>query len=257
MKAEFGKINVVFKNLSMFVLAAASALIALGCTSGSGTDVDAGADADTDTDTDSDTDTDTFEVDISLCAPENGPFSTTIDNPYLPFEVGAVNELEGLEGGTEQIKLRYTVLDETQDVDGVTTRVVQEEIWDLGSADITGVQRFYVAQAPDGTVCFFGAETTEGEGNEEEWMAGVDDALPGILMPADPAIGQVFDVVHAPPDVEPVEVTKMGETVETPAGTFTDTVTLAADESGMTVKIYAAGIGMIDDDGVLLISTTY
>jgi hypothetical protein len=196
-----------------------------------------------------------LELDISLCAPENGPFSTEITNTYLPFQVGAINVLEGLEGGTDQIKLRFTVLDETQDVDGVTTRVVQEDIWEGGSATITGTQRLYVVQAPDGTVCFYG---TEGAGTEEEWMAGVNGALPAILMPGDPQIGQVFEVVHAPPyDVEPVEVTAMGDTIETDAGVFTDTVTLAADETGVTLKSYAAGVGMIDDDGVELLSSTY
>ena len=199
-----------------------------------------------------------LELDISLCAPENGPFSTEITNPYLPFQVGAVNVLEGLEGGTDQIKLQFTVLDETQDVDGVTTRVVEEQVWEGGSDTVTGVQRLYVVQASDGTVCFYGTETTEGEGTEEDWMAGVSDALPAILMPGSPEVGQVFEVVHAPPnDVEPVEITAMGDTVETDVGVFTDTVTTAAEETGVTLKTWAAGVGLVDDDGVLLQSSTY
>jgi len=35
----------------------------------------------------------------SVCAPENGPFTLEIDNPYLPFEVGAIHVFEGIEAG--------------------------------------------------------------------------------------------------------------------------------------------------------------
>jgi hypothetical protein len=202
-----------------------------------------------------DGDTTPTTLDISVCAPENGPFSTTIDNVHLPFKVGAVNVLQGLEGGTDQIKLQITVLDETQDVDGVTTRVVESASWEGADETPAGTQRLYVAQAPDGTVCFYG---TEGAGTEEEWMAGEDGALPAILMPADPVVGTTFEVVHAPPsDVEAVEVTAIGDTIETPAATYTDTVTLLTQESGPTLKIYADGVGLINDDGVELVSTTY
>ena len=187
-------------------------------------------------------------IDLAVCAAESGPFATTVDNPYLPFEVGAVHVLEGLEGGTDPIKLQLTVLDETQDVDGVTTRVVEELVWE--DQVPAGTQRHYVVQAEDGTVCFYG---TEGAGTEEEWIAGENDAVPAILMPAHPATGMVFDVVHAPPsDVEPVEVTNVGDSVDTPAGTFDDTVTLLTEESGPTRKKYARGVGLIDDDGVVL-----
>lgn len=193
---------------------------------------------------------DSGSPDIARCASSAGAFSTTIDNPYFPLVVGDVHVLEGLEGGTDAIRLEFTVLDETQDVVGVTTRVLQERVWE-DDAD-AGTQRHYVAQASDGTVCFYG---TEGTGTEEPWMAGEGDALPAILMPGSPEVGATFEVVHNPPDdVEPVEISSMGDPVETPAGTFTDTVTLLADEGGPTKKIYARDIGLVDDDGVQLLS---
>ena len=189
-------------------------------------------------------------VDISLCDPANGPLSLTIDNPYLPFTVGDVHVLEGMEGGTDPIKLQYTVLDETEVVLGVTTRVVEEQVWE--DTVCAGTQRHFVAQAPDGTVCFYGSQ---GGGTEEEWRAGESNAVPAILMPAHPAVGMVFEVIHAPPhDVSSVEVTKVGEEVVTPGGSFTDTVTLLPQETGPTLKKYAACVEMIDDDGVELVS---
>ena len=66
------------------------------------------------------------ELDISICQPENGPFTLEIDNKYLPFEVGAVNVLEGQPAGAQEGKIQLTILDETRKIAGVKTRVVEK-----------------------------------------------------------------------------------------------------------------------------------
>jgi hypothetical protein len=236
--------------IRLFLVALIAGLAFTSCKSGDGEDGEEGDEENDGTGLDP---SNPNTVDISLCAAENGPFSVDITNKYLPYTVGKVTVLEGMEGGTDAVKVQYTTLDETRDIMGVTTRVVEEQLWEDGN--FTGKQLHFVAQASDGTVCFYG---TEGVGTEEEWMAGEDNALPAILMPGAPSVGQQFEVVHHPPnDVEAVEVTRIGESVETTAGTYTDTITLVAGEVGPTEKKFAAGIGMIYDDGVVLISTTY
>ena len=58
--------------------------------------------------------------------------------------------------------------------------------------------------------------------------------------------------VHGPEGVETGEITEVGTSTETPAGTFADTLTVLED--GPSLKKYARGIGEIYDDGVELVS---
>lgn len=193
-------------------------------------------------------------VDTAVCDPTGGPFSLEIDNPYLPFVVGAVHVLEGLEAGTDPIKLETTVLDETVEVAGVTTRVVQAKEWEEG--ELVAVERTYYAQAPDGTVCAFGGDEDvydEGEVvGQENWREGEGGAKASVHMPGAPEVGMIFDLVIAADFVEKAEVTHVGVQVETPAGTFDDTITIL--EEGPSIKKFARDIGMIYDDGIELIS---
>jgi len=97
-------------------------------------------------------------LDILVCDPAaGGPFSAdTIDNEFFPLVVGDQYVLEGVVDG-ELIHLEITVLDETEVVAGVTTRVVEEAEWADG--EIAEISRNFFAQAvPDGTVCYFGED---------------------------------------------------------------------------------------------------
>jgi len=137
-------------------------LVSFGCGSGNdGADVDAGGD------------TDTLNLDISVCAVENGPFTPEIDNPYLPFVVGSVHKLEGLEGGTDYACFRVVVPGDTAEMGGVTARVVEK----IGCEDggVGEAERTYFAQAPDGTVCIYG--------EDGEWEAGQDGYEPRSSCP--------------------------------------------------------------------------
>jgi hypothetical protein len=187
-----------------------------------------------------------LEIDRSICDPENGPFSSEVDNPYLPFEVGIHHVLEGMEGGTSFSHFEVTVPDETAEVGGVTARVVVKS----DGPDPAGGERSFFAQAPDGTVCLYGED--EDSDGVNEWEAGVDGYLAVPFMPATPTVGQVFENHHDADLVERAEVTFVGTSTETPAGTFDDTVTILED--GPSIKKYARGIGEIYDDGIELIS---
>src|SRR5689334_17747415 len=64
-------------------------------------------------------------VDIRICDPSAGPFSTDIDNEFLPFRPGQKAVYEGDEG-RRHVRLVIAVLHRLVDIDGVTTRVVEE-----------------------------------------------------------------------------------------------------------------------------------
>jgi len=203
-----------------------------------------------------DTDTPSGNDDVAVCAAENGPFSADVTHPYTPFVIGAHHVIEGEEGGEGFGHFETWVLDETAEVNGVTTRVVEHQAQEEGV--VVEISRYYFAQAPDQTVCFFGEdidemEGTEVVGHEGSWHAGEEGAEAAIQLPGDPTVGDLWTMVYVPPDeVETAEITGMGESVETPAGTFTDTLTVL--EEGPSLKYYARDIGQIYDDGMALVS---
>ncbi len=228
------------------LLAVALCIITLGCSGSSG-----GGSGDDD---DDDDDGPPANVEGSVCDPANGGFSLTIDNPYLPFEVGMVHVLEGMEAGESQSRFQVEVLDETMTVAGVETQVVQKTSWD--NEVLVGIERQYLVQAEDGTVCCFGQSEDLYENDAvvgtESWQVGDNGAQAVVFMPADPQVGMVFEMFHDNEDVETGEITHVGESTTTPAGTFDDTITVL--EEGPSIKKYAAGIGEIYDDGIELIS---
>jgi hypothetical protein len=95
------------------------------------------------------------ELDISVCDPGAGPFSLTIDNPFMPLTVGKVSVLEGNEGSTA-VHLGITVLNEKEIITGVETRVVEER--ETHDGVLVEVSRNFFVQSPDGTVCYFGED---------------------------------------------------------------------------------------------------
>jgi hypothetical protein len=203
-------------------------------------------------------DTDTG-LDISVCDPANGPFSLTIDNEFFPLEVGTVLVLEGDEDGA-LVRVEFEVLDETEEIAGVTTRVVQERETEDGM--LVEISRNFFAQAPDGTVCYFGEDVDiygEDGGvvdHEGAWRAGADGALAGIQMPAAPEVGMKYYQEYAPSVAQDMgEITAMGEHLSVPAGEFDDTLEVTETsplDSGSSLKIYVSGIGMAVDESITL-----
>lgn len=204
---------------------------------------------------------DTGEVpaELAVCAPESGPFSLVIDNPYYPLVVGAVREVGGLEAGTDPSRHVLTVLDETTEIFGVATRVVNVDSYEGAGEDefLVEVAREYYAQAPDGTVCLFGEDEAVYRRNgsireTDAWRAGQDGRWAGVAMPGSIAVGQMFTRGIDGREIEISEVTSIGESTTTPAGTFADSITVL--EEGPSIKKYARDIGEIYDDGLELLS---
>jgi len=202
-------------------------------------------------------------LDISVCAPDAGPFSTEINHPYLPYPKGRVWVLKGVED-EEELRVRITVLDNTEVVAGITTRVVEEREWE--DNELIEVSRNFFVQAPDGTVCYYGEDVDiyeDGQvvSHDGAWRAGVGGNLPGIVMPAKPMAGHIYAQEVAPGIAEDqAKIVAIGETVTVPAGTFTNTLrtreTTPLEPGSVSIKRYAPGVGLIVDDVVKLISVT-
>ncbi len=190
----------------------------------------------------------TNELDIAVCDPAHGPFSLTIDNPFLPLPVGMLQVLEDSSN-----KVQISVLNQTERVAGITTRVVEEREWKNGT--LVEVARNFFVQAPDGTVCYYGENVDEYRGGQivghaGAWRAGGQNQ-PGIIMPAHPTVGQTYQQESAPSVAnDRAEHVAIGESYTTPAGTFHDV--LRVNENPSSSKWYARGIGLIFDDGAQL-----
>ncbi len=201
-------------------------------------------------------------LDVSVCDPERGSFTLDIDNPFFPLVVGQVSVFEGEEDGTP-VRLEITVLDETEEVAGVTTRVVEER--EEADGELVEVSRNYFAQTEDGTVCYFGEavdifEPGEPVIHEGAWRADEGENKPGIIMPAeaDISVGARHDQEVAPGIAEDhAKIVAIGQEVTVPAGTFDDTInvdeTSPLEPGQVSKKSYARGVGLLNDGELELI----
>ena len=199
-------------------------------------------------------------MDINICAPGSNTFVSPIDNPFFPLPVGRVWNYEGTENGAD-LALRITVLDETETVAGVQTRVLEEREWEDG--ELIEVSRNYFAQTAGGTVCYFGeaVDIYEGGGivsHDGAWRADDANSKPGIFMPADPMVGQAYQQEIAPGIAEDeAKILRRGETVTTPAGSYSDTIRIKDQnpiDGDSGEKVYVRDVGLVIDGAVELTS---
>lgn len=151
--------------------------------------------------------------------------------------------------------LTVTVLDETKMVDGVTTRVVEER--ETKNGKLAEVSRNYFAlDKSTGDVYYFGEEVDiykneEVVGHEGAWLAGVNGARFGLMMPGKPKIGDKYYQEIAPRvAMDRAEIASVSEEITVPAGTFKNCVRTRESsdlERGSEGKWYAPGVGLIKD----------
>jgi len=188
--------------------------------------------------------------------------SAAITNPFFPAAVGTHWEYEATtDEGTERIVV--DVLAETRDVWGFSARVVRDTVY-LNDEMIEDTWDWY-GQDADGNVWYVGEETYEYEGGEVvcscgAWETGVDGALPGVLMLADPQVGMVYREEYYAGEAEDLaEIVSINETVTVAAGTFegcVQTRNLSALEPIEEFKFHCPGVGTVleveDDERVEL-----
>jgi hypothetical protein len=200
------------------------------------------------------------QLDIAVCDPGGGPHSLIIDNRYLPMPVGRKLVLEGHEGKAG-VHLEVTVLDQTETVAGVETRVLEER--ESKDGQLVEVSRNFFVQAPDGSVCYYGEDVDifkDGAlvGHEGAWRAGLGGNKPGIMMPAHPAPGMSYPNEVAPGVAEDrAVITAVGDKIDVPAGHFEGAIRITETsplDSGKSLKVYVPDVGLVVDDELLLVS---
>jgi hypothetical protein len=179
-----------------------------------------------------------------------GEFTTTITNRYLPLVPGTVLTYEG---GRERIVL--TVTERTRAVMGVTALVVRDRA-SVDGALVEDTEDWF-AQDAAGHVWYFGEDTAECRGGaianrHGAWEAGVDGALPGIVMLAEPQVGAVYRQEFYRGQAEDVgRVLRLDEAVDRAGEPHRD-VLVVEDSSPLEPgrvehKLYAPEVGLVEE----------
>jgi len=170
-------------------------------------------------------------------------------NPYFPLVPGTIWTYEG---GDETITV--TVTEDTKEFRGVTCVVVHDVVEEDGKI-IEDTLDWY-AQDTEGNVWYFGeiaknfedGELTDIDGS---WMAGVESAKIGIIMPINPVEGQVYRQEFALDEAEDMgEILSLTASESVPGGSCTGDCVQTRDFTPLEPdveehKYYAPNIGVI------------
>ena len=183
---------------------------------------------------------------------EPAEFVEVIDNPYLPMPVGARWRYEGESDGELEV-VEIVVTPDREEIMGISAVVVRDTVSVDGEVVEDTLDWF--AQDGEGNVWYLGEDSKDYEGGEVvstegSWRAGVDGALPGIVMPASPEPGAAYRQEYAPGEAEDMmQILELGTGEEVPAGPFDDVLTTLEwtplEPDVTEEKAYAPGVGKI------------
>ena len=159
--------------------------------------------------------------------------------------------------------LVITVLEETKSVGGIEARIVEERESKGGA--LVEVSRNYFAIDDKGKDVYYLGEDVDMYKNgkitshEGSWQHGLKGATLGLMMPGKPAAGLRFYQEQAKGvAMDRAEIVSVTEKATTPAGVFDRCVrikeTSPLEPLLRDYKIYAPGIGLIQDGDLRLVS---
>jgi hypothetical protein len=172
-------------------------------------------------------------------------------NRWLPMTPGIQSVLKGFVnvGGRRLPHDRVvTITDVTKMVNGVRAVLVLDQDFDGGQLAEQAVD--YFAEDVGGNVWYLGSYTETYEGGqflnaEDAWLAGVNGAIPGLFLPAEPKTGTPpFYQTQIPGgEQSTAQVVKVGQRTCVPFNCYTDVVVI--QEQGSENKYWAPGVGGI------------
>ncbi len=180
------------------------------------------------------------------------------DNPYFPLNPGSRWSYK--HGKDTEV---VTVLDETKIIDEVECRIVEDR--EETNGQLAELTRDYVAiDSATNDVYYMGEDVNvykNGKivGRDGSWLAGVNGAKFGMMLPGRPKTGQRFYQEQAPPSgMDRIEIKSTSAKVATPAGTFESCIlveeTNPGEKGAKDNKWYARGVGPARDAEMLLVS---
>lgn len=206
--------------------------------------------------------------DPSILDPDPAIFSNprVVDNTYFPLNIGETREYEVYEDDELVETVTIEVLDVgdpngDKTVNGVPVVVVRDRVRDADGLILEDTYDWF-AQDDDGNVWYVGEDVVNYNYDEDgnllgtdsggsfEW--GIDDALPGIQMLADPQVGDMYRQEYFPGEAEDkAAVLALEVKLEIDDTTYDTLQTedwnpLEPDEAH-EYKYYAPGIGVVSE----------
>ena len=203
---------------------------------------------------------------IAAFNPKNFTHPLRIDNPWSPLKPGTQYALTGdvvVGSGELPHEVIFTVSDVVKPIAGIETVVLWDRDFDNGA--LAESELAFFAQDDQGNLWMMGEypeeydpDTGVLQGAPSTWIPGIDGAIPGTLMLADPLQGSGYYLQGRSPSIrflDCAKVYKTGLDVCVPVGCYSNV--LETDErgpleqnSGHQRKYYAQGIGNIRNDFV-------
>ncbi len=181
-------------------------------------------------------------------------FSTEFDNRYWPMVPGTRWIYREIDEEGRELKVVVTATTATKQIaNGVEARVVRDTVTQEG--ELVEDTFDWYAQDAEGNVWYLGEETAEFEDGKVSsrsgsFEAGVDGALPGVIIPAHPVDGMQYRQEYYKGEAEDNgEVLSTEELAQVPAGLYRnalltkDTITIEPDV--LEYKLYAPGVGPV------------
>jgi len=185
--------------------------------------------------------------------PPAADFVNLVSNPYMPLLPGTTYIYRGIQDG-KPAKNITTVTHQTKTIMGVAATVVHDRVYLKGKLIEDTID--WYAQDKNGNVWYMGEDSKEigpsGQvtSTEGSWQAGVNGALPGVVMEAHPKAGDRYRQEFAG-DVaaDRAIVMNTNTSVQVPFASFThvlQTKEYTKLERGVIEqKFYARGIGFV------------
>lgn len=170
-------------------------------------------------------------LEIPTPSPAPDDFVDTVDNPWLALEPGATWHYDVTEDGRTVGTIDAEVLDATREIGGLTATAVRT-VTNLDGVDRDADQTRFYAQDHDGNVWLVGVDSFPGL----TWRAGEGGAEAGLVMPADPRVGDGW-LTYRLPDLGQAKTTVEDQSRE---------MVQTRHEAGTTTRqVYESGAGLV------------
>jgi hypothetical protein len=180
-------------------------------------------------------------------------FVDRIDNPFLPFLPGSRWVYRETDAEGARLRVKVTVTDRTRPIEGIDATVVHDKVTEQGEL-VENTFDWY-AQDVCGNVWYLGENTKEYEdgevvSTEGSWEHGVDGAMAGVVMPADPQVGLEYRQEYYAGEAEDRgEIASLDEQAQVPFGHFRPVImtkdTTPLHPRVLEFKFYAEGVGVV------------
>jgi hypothetical protein len=181
---------------------------------------------------------------------------TMLTNQFFPYQtIGRTYVFEGeTPDGLERNEIQR--IDVEKVVAGINVAVIRDRVWLDGVLEED--TRDWFAQDDDGNVWYMGEEVDnynpDGTIRDHEgaWEAGINEAVAGIIMLANPEPGISYQQEFSEGIAEDkAKVVATGLTIQTPLNTYVDCLKIKEwtdlEKGSIDFKFYAPGVGLIKE----------